>query len=289
MARIVPLWRSGELSLHRLHHPAEHEDRPYEAVASAFTASFVEDGTFDLHVASDRWRVHQGDVFLRHPGMHYRAGFDGRGFSDTCLTLTYLAADDDRFDAARSWTRAGKPVLRVSNRIRYLHWALQRALERPAPMLIEYCAVELFKEHGESQAPLFREHKFAWYAERVHAARERLEAEIDRAHTVSELASSVGMSMFHFTRVFTALVGESPHRYLGEARLRAALAMLQAGRSVTETCFACGFNSLSHFNHRFTGRYGVAPSHINGRKFFTDSASAPKLARNRKQRLRSPV
>jgi AraC-like DNA-binding protein len=289
MARIVPLWRSGELSLHRLYHPAEHEDRPYESVASAFTASFVEDGTFDLHVASDRWRVDQGDVFLRHPGMRYRAGFEGRAFSDTCLTLTYLAAADDRFDAARSWARAGRPILRISNRLRYLRWALQRALEEPTPMLIEYCAVELFKEPGESQAPLFREHKFTWYAERVHAARERLEAEIDRAHTVSELAGSVGMSMFHFTRVFTALVGESPHRYLSEARVRAAQAMLQAGRSVTETCFACGFNSLSHFHHRFTGRYGVAPSHINGRNSFTDSASAPKLARNHKQRLRSPV
>ena len=279
MARIVPLWRSGELSLHRFDHPAEHEDGPYESFADAFTASFVDDGTFDLHVDSDRWRVAQGDVFLRHPRMRYRASFDGEGFSDTCLTLTYLAADDDRFDAARSWARAGRPVLRASNRLRYLRWALKRAIEGRAPMLIEYCAAEIFKEHGESKMPLFREHKFAWYAERVHAARERLETEIDRAHTVSELARSVGMSMFHFTRVFTELVGESPHRYLGEARLRAAQSMLRAGRGVTETCFACGFNSLSHFHHRFTERYGVAPSRIND----------GKLARNRKPQPRSPV
>jgi AraC-like DNA-binding protein len=279
MARIVPLWCSGELSLHRFDHPEEHEDRPYESIAGAFTASFVADGTCDLHIDEDRWRVAPGDVFLRHPGMRYGASFDGRGFNDTCLTLTYLAADDDRFDAARSWASAGRPVLRVSNRLRYLRWALKRAIEQHAPMLIEYCAVEIFKAHGESKAPLFREHKFAWYAERVHAARERLEAEIDRAHTVSDLARSVGMSMFHFTRVFTELVGESPHRYLGEARLRAAQSMLQAGRSVTETCFACGFNSLSHFHHRFTGRYGVAPSRINGRK----------LARNHKRLRRAPV
>ena len=242
-------------------------------------ASFVDDGTFDLHVDTDRWRVAQGDVFLRHPGMRYRASFDGERFNDTCLTLTYLAADDDRFDAARSSVHAGTPVMRVSNRLRYLRWALKRGVEERAPMLIEYCATELFKEHGESKARLFREHKLAWYAERVHAARERLEAEIDRSHTISELARSVGMSMFHFTRVFTELVGEPPHRYLGDVRLRAAQSMLHAGRSVTETCFACGFNSLSHFHHRFTERYGVAPSRINERKF----------ARNRKQRLRSPV
>lgn len=279
MAHVVSLWRSGELSLHRFNHPAEHEDRPYEAVAGAFTASFVDDGTFDLHVGDERWRVARGDVFLRHPGMRYRASFDGQGFSDTCLTLTYLSADDDRFDVARSWARAGRPVLPASNRLHYLRWTLKRAVEQRAPMLIEYCAAEIFKEHGESQARLFREHKFAWYAERVHAVRERLGAELDRDHTVAELARSVGMSMFHFTRVFTELVGESPHRYLGEARLRAAQSMLLAGRSVTETCFACGFNSLSHFHHRFTRRYGVAPSRINH----------GKLARNRKRSPQPPV
>jgi hypothetical protein len=59
--------------------------------------------------------------------------------------------------------------LRASNRLRYLHWALKRAIEESTPMLVEYCATEIFKEHGESRAPLFREHKFAWYAERVHA------------------------------------------------------------------------------------------------------------------------
>lgn len=279
MARIVPLWSSDELCLHRFDHPAEHEDQPYEAVAEAFAASFVDDGTFDLHVEDDRWRVARGDVFLRHPRMRYGASFDGAGFSDTCLTLTYLSAGDDRFDPARSWARAGRPVLRASNRLRYLHWALKRAIENSTPMLVEYCATEIFKEHGESRMQLFREHKLAWYAERVHAVRERLDSELDHAHTVSELARSVGMSMFHFTRVFTELVGESPHRYLDDARLRAAQSMLQEGRSVTETCFACGFNSLSHFHHRFTARYGVAPSRING----------AKLARNRKRRLRAPV
>jgi AraC-like DNA-binding protein len=279
MARIVSLWRSGELTLHRFDHPAEHEDRPYESVAGAFTASFIDKGAFDLHVDVDSWRVAQGDVFLRHPGLRYRASFEGAGFSDTCLTLTYLAADDDRFDAARSWARAGRPVLRVSNRLRYLRWALQRGIEERVPMLIEYCAAEIFKERGESTGRLFRPHKFVWYAERIHAARERLETQIDHSHTVSELARSVGMSMFHFTRVFTELVGQPPHRYLGDVRLRAAQSMLQAGRSVTETCFACGFNSLSHFHHRFNERYGVAPSHINERKF----------ARNRKQRVCAPV
>ena len=70
------------------------------------------------------------------------------------------------------------------------------------------------------------------------------------------------MSMFHFTRVFTELVGRPPHRYLTDARLRAARSMLEEGRSVTETCFACGFNNLSHFSRSFAQRFGLAPSRL---------------------------
>jgi AraC family transcriptional regulator len=262
MARIVPLWRSDEISVHRFDHPVEHEDQGYEEVADTFMASFVEEGTFDLYVGEGRWRVNPGDVMLSHPGMRFRAGFQGKGFNDTCLSLTYLAANDDRFDPARSWAKAQRPVLMQSNRLRYLRWGLRRALENGAPMFAEYCATEIFRDARETPAPLFSEHKFAWYAERVHRARERVDTDFAEAFTVSELARSVGMSMFHFTRVFAELIGMPPHRYLLETRLKAARKMLREGRSVTETCFASGFGNLSHFSRSFARRFGQPPSRI---------------------------
>lgn len=262
MARITPLWRSAEILLYRFDHPVEHEDQPYDACAEVFRASFVEQGRFNLEIGEGRWRVEAGDAMLSHPGMRFRASFEGKGFNDRCLSLIYVAAADERFDPGRSWARAGRPVLRASNRLRYLRWMLERAVERDAPMLAEYGASEIFHEHDEVPSALYREHKFAWYVERIHAARERLDAEFDHEHTISALARSVGMSVFHFTRVFTELVGRPPHRYLTEARLAAGRAMLEQGRSVTETCFACGFNNLSHFIRSFVRRFGVRPSHV---------------------------
>jgi AraC-like DNA-binding protein len=38
--------------------------------------------------------------------------------------------------------------------------------------------------------------------------------------------------------------------------------MLEQRRSVAETCFACGFNNLSHFTRSFARRFGVLPSHV---------------------------
>ena len=262
MARIVPLWQSDEISLYRFDHPVEHEDQPYEARADAFRASFVETGRFNLEVGDSSWRVTEGDVMLSHPGMGFRASFAGKGFNDRCISLIYLAAEDERFDTARAWARSGRRVLHASNRLSYLRWLLQSADSQRAPMLAEYVASEIFREPDNSPSALFREHKFAWYAERIQAARERLDAEFDRDHTVSALARSIGMSAFHFTRVFTELVGRPPHRYLTERRLTAARAMLKEGRNVTETCFACGYNDLSHFSRSFGRRFGVSPSRL---------------------------
>lgn len=262
MARIAPIWRSAELSLYRFDHPVEHEDQPYDGEVDFYRASFVEEGAFNLQIGEGRWGVAAGDVMLSHPGMRFRASFDGKGFNDRCISLIYLAAGAERFDAGRSWAKAGQPVLPASNRLRYLRWLLQRAESEDAPMLAEYCASEIFRPHDEAPSTLFGDRKFAWYAERIHAARERLDAAFDRGHSVSALARDVGMSMFHFTRVFTELVGRPPHRYLTDARLAAARSMLQQGRSVTETCFACGFNNLSHFSRSFGRRFGVSPSRL---------------------------
>lgn len=262
MARITPLWRSAEISLYRFDHPVEHEDQPYQARAEAFRASFVEDGQFNLAVGESRWRVGAGDVMLSHPGMDFQASFEGRGFNDTCISLVYLSAGTERFDAERSWARSGRAVLPATNRLRYLRWLLQRAHEQQAPMLAEYVASQIFVEPANPTTSPVSSSKLPWYAERVQAAREQLDARYYRDHSVSVLARSVGMSAFHFTRVFTELVGQPPHRYLTERRMLAAHNMIKAGGSVTETCFACGFNNLSHFSRSFTRRFGVAPSRL---------------------------
>ena len=264
MSRITPLWSSPELTVYRFDHPVEHEDQPYEAVAPAYRASFVESGVFDLGVGDKAWRVGPGDVMLSHPGMRFRAGFPGQGFHDVCLSIVYEAAGEDRFDPDRSWLRSGRHVMRATNRLRYLRWGLRRGVENGAPMLAEYCATELFREPGARPGDLFSERKFSWYAERVHHVRERLDREYAEVFSVSDLARSVGMSMFHFTRVFTELTGLPPHRYLVRARLAAARRMLDEGRSVTETCYACGFNNLSHFSRSFLRRFGEPPSRIAG-------------------------
>lgn len=263
MARITPLWRSSDISIHRFNHPAEDGDPPYyEETAERFSASFVETGSFTLEIGEGRWRVEAGDVFLNYPGLRFRAGpHDGATWSDVCFTVVHTGADV--VDAARSWARAGAPVLPASNRLRYLYWGFSRAAANDAPLLADGLAADLFRAVPESKAErpdLYSERKLSWYAERVHAARERMENEFEREHRLNDLARDAGMSTFHFARVFTDLIGVAPHKLLIAIRLKAGARMLRDGRSVTDACYACGFNNLSHFSRAFSRRFGVSPS-----------------------------
>jgi len=47
------------------------------------------------------------------------------------------------------------------------------------------------------------------------------------------------------------------------ARLKRARALLRTGTSVTNACYAVGFNNLSHFIRSFRRTFGDVPSRLN--------------------------
>ena len=78
---------------------------------------------------------------------------------------------------------------------------------------------------------------------------------------VRALARIAHVSEAHFSRTFHATFGEPPHRYLQRRRVERAMALLRGtDRSVTEICFAVGFQSLGTFSRTFTRIVGEPPS-----------------------------
>ena len=113
-----------------------------------------------------------------------------------------------------------------------------------------------------SRQPLFRPERLSWYACRIDRAKALIESRYAEPLSLSRLARDAGMSLFHLARIFAELEGRAPHRFLTDVRLARAAARLQQGDTVTDTCFAVGFGSLSHFVTTFRRRYGVRPSAV---------------------------
>jgi AraC family transcriptional regulator len=90
---------------------------------------------------------------------------------------------------------------------------------------------------------------------------DRLEAELDSDLTLTLMAAESGYSRTHFYRMFRAAMGQAPHRYLLELRLKKAESLLtDRSLSLIDIAFACGFSSHAHFSTAFRTRYGVSPS-----------------------------
>lgn len=91
-------------------------------------------------------------------------------------------------------------------------------------------------------------------------ARDRMDRTYADPLDIPALASVAGCSEAHFIRTFRAVFGETPHRYLQRRRVERAMALLLRGTSVTDACFAVGFNSLGTFSRTFAAIVGVSPS-----------------------------
>lgn len=77
-----------------------------------------------------------------------------------------------------------------------------------------------------------------------------------------DLAEVAGLATSAFSRGFRRHTGMGVVEYVNRHRINLACQMLmnEPGQSVTEICFAVGFNNLSNFNRQFLRRKGMPPS-----------------------------
>ncbi len=78
---------------------------------------------------------------------------------------------------------------------------------------------------------------------------------------LGEAAARAELSVAHFSHLFHKETGVTFTRYVQSLRIEEAKRLL-AGRdqSITGICFACGFNSLTHFNRVFRRGTGCSPT-----------------------------
>lgn len=97
---------------------------------------------------------------------------------------------------------------------------------------------------------------------RLRRAIEYIGAHVDRRPRLEELSEVAGMSKFHFLRVYSRNMGETPMLTARRLRLGKAWSMLAAGRRVDDVALATGYSSSQAFSNAFRLRYSISPSHV---------------------------
>ncbi|MEY2524828.1 MAG: hypothetical protein QOJ66_3393 [Ilumatobacteraceae bacterium] len=94
----------------------------------------------------------------------------------------------------------------------------------------------------------------------VRAAQDFIDNNPGDDHRLDLLAKRVAMSSRHFSRLFTAEVGETPARYVERVRVEAARTELETTASSLDViALNCGLGTAESLRRAFQRRVGVAP------------------------------
>jgi AraC family transcriptional regulator len=262
MNRFVQLVHTNAVALRRFDHPSGvvHQD-PEREQAKGHSVNFVEKGSFRMRTTGPWHEIASDSLFVMTPGLEFSCSHGEDHPSDSCFSVSYA---DETVESARSVARmTDVPVRQLTNRHAFLGQGLRSCVRGDEARAEALAGALLWSLSAEvSGQRLFRPERLAWYAARVERAKELIEARYAEPLSLSTLARDSGMSLFHFVRIFAELEGRPPHRLLTDVRLAHAAARLRDGASVTDTCFAVGFGSLSHFVTTYRRRYGIRPSDV---------------------------
>jgi AraC-like DNA-binding protein len=218
--------------------------------AGAFEICYLMEGRQVFRVAGRSWLIHAGDVFCTRPDERHDSADRpmeiaalrwlqivppkrGHGF----LRLD-AAASADLVARLRTLPRVFRAPAGVEERFRAGFAAIaandQLALAVGiADLLIATCANAALVA-GDDDAAL-------------HDVVRHVDANLDRAIPVAELAHAAGLTVPWFTARFTRAFGQSPARYVMRRRIDRALELLAGGRPVTRVALDLGFASSQHF------------------------------------------
>lgn len=96
---------------------------------------------------------------------------------------------------------------------------------------------------------------------RLNLAIQFIEENLESKLSLTIIAEKAHFSPFHFHRLFTLIVCETPHNFIQRKRIEKAAAYLlhQKEKTITEIAETVGYQNLSSFSKSFKKFYGLSP------------------------------
>jgi AraC family transcriptional regulator len=273
------IWQQGALRVIDFRCRSGPADQPFDERHETFSVSYVRQGAFGYRARGASFELVTGSILVGHPGDEYRCAHD-HVQGDECLSFWFQPELAETLGRAEVWRAGALPPL-------------------PELMVLGELAQAVAEGHSEiglDEAGLCLAARFVHLASR--RARPPLEPRMrDRRRAVQtalwidahaheplhleSIASAAGLSAFHFLRLFSSVLGVTPHQYLVRSRLRRAARMLaEGGRPITDVALDVGFADLSNFVRTFHRAAGVSPRGFlraakGDRKIFQDRLARP--------------
>jgi len=124
------------------------------------------------------------------------------------------------------------------------------------------------------------------YAKRINMVVEYIGRNLDEEITLDELAEISKFSIYHFHRIFRAIVGESVGAFVVRMRVETAARLLRyTSLPVQNIAYSVGYNVPSSFTKVFRQFYNISPKEYRNNKDYT---IMKPLQINSEVKLKSP-
>jgi AraC-like DNA-binding protein len=275
MTRATLLQR-GSISVSDFRCSAGPGDKPFAEQYASHSISYVRKGSFGCRCRGRTFELVAGSILVGHPGDEFVCTHD-HVCGDECLTF-FFAADlvEALGDNTEVWRVGAAPPL---PELMVLGELAQAAADGRSDIGLDEVGqvfagrfVEVVS--GRSREPISNNAR-----DRRRAVETALwiDANSHKEIDLEDAASEAGISPFHFLRLFSGVLGVTPHQYLVRSRLRHAARLLADDDfSVTDIAYDVGFGDLSNFVRTFHRAAGVSP-----RKFREASRGMRKIFQER--------
>lgn len=127
--------------------------------------------------------------------------------------------------------------------------------------LVQAAAAHLV-QHYTAQQPTISNGPSGLPPARLRRVKAYVEAHLDEAIALKDLAAVACYSEYHFCRAFKRSTGYSPYHYVIHRRMQEAARLLREHphRRIGAVARAVGYTSPSHFSRQFKKYHGAAPS-----------------------------
>lgn len=256
----ITLFESAALSVFDYRCTMGPGDKPFLEQHARHSLSYVRKGSFGYDTRGRSHELVAGAVMLGHAGDEYTCSHPHHVCGDECLSfqLSPALADDMgvRTDALQIGCVPPTPELMV-------YGELAQATRRGDNDIgIDEAAILFVSHFVEATSGKAQKASPATARDRRRAVESALwiDAHADRAVDLETTAKAAGVSSFHFLRMFSNVLGVTPHQYLVRARLRHAARLLaDDARSITSIALHVGFGDLSNFVRTFHRAAGISP------------------------------
>jgi AraC-like DNA-binding protein len=238
-------------------------DKPFEEQHLETCVAIVMGGTFQYRTSTGQEMMIPGTLLLGNAGDYFTCGHE-HGVGDRCISFSYTQefCERSKLDGGLVKSRFKAPRLAPMRVLSPLVSRASQLVARADHSSFEGLAIEVLEtaiqvERGVTpRAAQLEPSSLA----RVTRVVRWMDHEAEGHHDLNNLAQRARLSPYHFLRVFQALTGTTPHRYLIRVRLRRAAIRLREGRTrILDIALDCGFGDASNFDRAFHAEFGLSP------------------------------